>query len=251
MDFDVLSGPPLAELARTTMASVSAAVVTCAGSPALLPSTVPVRAGRTGAPILLPRPGSSLAGHLASSPALVTVAVPAEAPFSALRLTGMTRPGLTRPGLTRPVLTRAGAPRGDGAAGPAPDSGAGEPAAYPVTLQSLEFTGAGAAPVALAQYEAAAPDPFRLEAPAILRHLEHSHMAELVGCVRAHSITDAEYVIPQRLDRFGLELLVLASSGLAAVRLAFADGPVTTIADVPLSIRALLTCRCTTGPSSS
>jgi hypothetical protein len=245
MDFDVLPGPPLAELARTTMASVSAAVVTCAGSPALLPSTVPVRAGRTGVPILLPRPESSLARHLASSPALVTIAVPAETPFSALRLTGLTRPWLTRPG-----LTWAGAPRGDGTPGAAPDSGAGEPAAYPVTLQSLEFTGAVAAPVALAQYEAAAPDPFRLEAPAILRHLEHSHMAELVDCVRAHGITDAEYVFPRRLDRFGLELLVLASSGLAAVRLAFPDGPVATLADVPLSIRALLICRCAAGPSS-
>jgi hypothetical protein len=228
MDFDVLPGPPLAELARTTMASVSAAVVTSAGSPALLPATVPIRAGRRGGPLLLPSPGSMLARHLAAGPAMVTVTVPAEAPFSALRLTGMTRPGATQPGITRSAMTWPDAPRD----------------AYQVVLNAVEFKGTVPTQVALAQYEAAAPDPFRREAPAILRHLERCHMTDLVGCVQAHGITTAEWVIPRRLDRFGLELLVLAPSGLAAVRLAFPDGPVTKIADVPLSIRAMLTCRC-------
>lgn len=212
MDFDVLPGPPLAELARTTMASVSAAVVTCAAA-ALPPATVPVRAGRKGDPVLLPRPGSMLARRLAAGPTMVTVTVPAETPFSALRLTGMTGPE---------------APRD----------------AYPVILNAVEFTGTVPAQVALAQYEAAAPDPFRREARAILRHLERCHVTELVGCVRAHGITTAEWVVPRRLDRFGLELLVLAPGGLAAVRLAFPDGPVTKTTDVPLSIRAVLTCRC-------
>jgi hypothetical protein len=217
MDYDVLPGPPLAEQARTVMARAGAAVVSCPDSRGLFPVTVPVRVTRTGDPILLPRHGSALARHLAASPALVTVTVPADAPFSALRLSGMTGSG--------------------------PGSGPDAPA-YPVTLRSLEFTGSVPAQVALAQYEAAAPDPLRHEAPAILDHLEHHHMAELTGCVRAHGITAAECAVPRRLDRFGLELLVLLPTGLAAVRLAFPDGPVTTIAAVPVSIRAMLTCRC-------
>jgi hypothetical protein len=37
---------------------------------------------------------------------------------------------------------------------------------------------------------------------------------------------------------------VFTPSGVAAVRLAFPAGPVTTIEEVPVSIRAALTCRC-------
>lgn len=227
MDFDVHPGPPLAEQARTVMDRACAAVVSCA-VPGIPPGTVvPVRASRTGHPILLPHPGSVLAQHLDASPAVVTITVPADAPFSALRLTGKTRPRQTA-----------------GVLAPDPDPGHAAAAAYPVVLRSLEFTGATLAPVALTQYEAAAPDPFRHEVTAVLHHLERRHMADLVGCVRAHGLTAAEYVVPCRLDRFGLQLLVLSPSGLAAVRLAFPDGPVTTIAEVPASIRASLTCRC-------
>jgi hypothetical protein len=157
----------------------------------------------------------------------VTVIIPAGAPFAALRLTGITRPGAR--------------PR------PGRDHGRRELAAYPVTLQSLEFTGAASAPVALGQYEAAVPDPLRHAEPAVLHHLEHCHMAELVRCVQAHGITTAEYVIPRGLDRFGLEILVLAASGVAAVRLAFPNGPVASLLEVPAGTRAVLTCRCDDG----
>jgi hypothetical protein len=221
MDFDVLPGPSLGETARTIMARVPAAVVGCAGSPALPPFTVPVRTGPAGAPVLLPRPGSALAGRLAADPVLVTVTVPADAPFSALALTGMTRP-----------VTHV-------------------PAAYPVTVRSLEFTGAVPVPVSLAEYEAAAPDPFWREAPGILRHLEQCHLAELADWVRAHGIRAAECVIPRRLDRFGLEFLVFTADGVAAVRLAFPDGPVTSLAEVPASVRTVLTCRCATATGRS
>lgn len=215
MDFDVLPGPPLAELARTAMSCACAAVITCPETRGRTTATVPMRASRTGHPILLPRGGSALARQLAASPVLVTVTVPADTPFSALRLSGMTSTGTGVRG-------------------------------YPVTVRSLEFTGAAPATVALAQYEAAAPDPFRHEAPAILHHLEHHHMAELTCCVQANGLTAAECAVPRRLDRFGLELLVLTSSGLAAVRLSFPCGPVTTIAELPASIRAILNCQCST-----
>jgi hypothetical protein len=229
MDFDVLPGPPLAEQARTAMDRACAAVVIYPGSRSLPMATVPVRASRTGHPILLPRPGSAVDQRLAVSAARVSVSIPADAPFSALRLIGITRP----------------AERHDaGRAGPGTDPGDPGPAAYPVTVQSLEFTGTTPAPVVLLQYEAAAPDPLRHYAAQVLGHLEHCHMAELVSCVRAHGITAAECVMPRKLDRFGLEFLVFMPSGVAAVRLAFPAGPVTTIEQVPVSIRAALTCRC-------
>ena len=227
MNFEVLPGPPLAELARTAMARAYAAVVSCAGPRGPRVTTVPVRVSQEGHPILLPRRGSALARQLAAGPAMVTVTVPADAPFCALRLVGMAAP-----------LARARS------LGAGPNVGSGEPVAYPVTPQSLEFTGASLAQVALAQYETAAPDPFRHHAPAVLRHLEDWHMAELVRCVQMNGIAAAECVVPRGLDRYGLELLVFTPGGLSAVRLAFPDGPVTGIEQVPASIRAVLTCRC-------
>jgi hypothetical protein len=221
MDFDVLPGPPLPELARTTVARACAAVVSCAGSAELRAATVPLRASQEGHPVLLPRRGSALARYLAEGPAIVTLTISADAPFEALRLTGITRPEVSAGGC-------------DG----------GQSAVHLVVLQSLEFTGVVPAQVALHQYEAASPDPLRHEKPTVLRHLERCHMAELVSCVQAHGIVTAEYVIPRGLDRFGLEFLVLTSSGVAAVRLAFPDGPVTSLEEVPASIRAVLTCRC-------
>jgi hypothetical protein len=234
MDFEVLPGPGLAEVARTVMARACAAVVNCAGPSNFCVATVPLQVSVTGQPILLARHGSELARQLAAGPALVTVTVPADAPFSALRLTGTTGPGA---GAERP---------GQGLdLDPEPR----ELAAYPVTLRALEFTGATPAEVGVTQYQAAAPDPFRFEAPAVLHHLEHWHMAELVNCVRAHGMAAAECVVPSGLDRFGLELLVLTADGLAPVRLAFPDGPVTEIDQIPASIRAVLTCRCHGGPA--
>jgi hypothetical protein len=235
MDFDVLPGPGLAELARTVMARACAAVVNCAGPRVHCVATVPMQVSETGQPILLPRHGSELARQLAAGPALVKLAVPADAPFSALRLTGTTRPG------TRAELPGAGQDLDQ-------DADPGEPAGYPVTLQALEFTGATPAEVGVTQYEAAAPDPFRFEAPAVLHHLEHCHMAELVNCIRAHGMLTAEAVVPSGLDRFGLELLVLTPGGLSSVRLAFPDGPVAGIDQIPASIRAVLTCRCNGEP---
>ena len=78
----------------------------------------------------------------------------------------------------------------------------------------------------------------------MLHHLEHGHMADLIGCVRMHGLPQADWVIARGLDRYGLELLVLTTDGVAAVRLGFPDGPVTSLQDVPASIRTALTCRC-------
>jgi hypothetical protein len=214
MDFEVLPGPSLAELARTAVASAPAATVSCAS-----PATVVMRAGPAGQPVLLPADGSLAARYLAGRRGPVTVSVPAAAPFSALRLRGTVRPGHA-----------AGPPR------------------YDVALQSAEFAGASPAPVPLAQYRAAEPDPLWRQAPGILRHLDHGHMTELVACARAHGLREAEWATPTGLDRFGLKLLVFTADGITEARLSFPDGPVTSFSQVPASLRAVLACRCRTAP---
>jgi hypothetical protein len=84
-----------------------------------------------------------------------------------------------------------------------------------VAVQAVEFAGSGCPPVPLREYRAAAPDPLWRVAPAILRHLERGHMGELVHCVRAHGMPQADWVIPRGLDRYGLQLLVLTTDGTA------------------------------------
>jgi hypothetical protein len=162
---------------------------------------------------LLPATGSALAQRLARHPA-VTVSVACAQPFRALRLTGVARP-----------CEQAG----DG---------------YQVTIVSLRFTGPRGHPVPLIRYLAAAPDPLWRQAPGILRHLEHGHMAELVACIRAHGIPQAQWVLPRSLDRFGLQFVILTPTGAASIRLSFPDGPITGLKDIPASLQAVLTCRC-------
>jgi len=224
MEFDVLPGPSLPELARTAVARAATATVTAATVPGGLAAVgpVPVRSTRDGNPLLLPSAGSPLARWLAESPDPVRVSLPAGPPFSALRLTGTARPVSVggEAGIT----------------------------ACMVTIGSIEFTGGGRARVPVEEYRAARPDPLWRVAPGILHHLERGHMGELVRCVRAHGMTRADWVIPRGLDRYGLELLVLATDGIAAVRLAFPDGPVSSLDDVPISLRTALTCRCQAGP---
>jgi hypothetical protein len=222
MGFDVLPGPSLAEQARTTVTSARTATVSFRCQPArpgTEADTMPVLADAAGQPVLWPAAGSALARLPAAGPVPVTVSVPARPPFRVLELTGH-----------------------------AERMPAGGTARYPVTVRSVEFTGSLRAPVPLAAYRAAAPDPLCHDAPAVLHHLKHGHMAELVGCVKAHGMPQAEWVIPRSLDRFGLELLVFTPDGIAAVRLSFPDGPVCSLRDVPASIRAVLTCRCQAPP---
>jgi hypothetical protein len=221
MEFDVPPGPSLPERARTALAQAATATVSDAaalpGGPAAA-GLVPVRATGDGSPLLLLAAGSPLACWLAGRPDAVRVSLPAGAPFSALRLTGTATP-----------VTEAGV--------------AGVTTCM-VTLGSVEFTGGGEPRVAVEEYRAARPDPLWQVAPGILHHLEHGHVSELVRCVRVHGMGRAEWVVPRALDRYGLELLVLATEGIGVVRLPFPDGPVGSLDDVPVCLRAALTCRC-------
>jgi hypothetical protein len=221
MDVEVLPGPSLAERARTAVAQARLAVVTWddlepAGrlrSP--VTATAAIRVDGAGGPVLLLAPRETVTEALAASP-LVTVTVPAPAPLGSLALTGT-------------VWPRAEA---DGRLG------------YRLDLRSLRFAGGGGASVPLAEYQAAAPDPLGRVAASAIGHLERGHMAELICCVRAHGMDQAEWVVPRGLDRFGLELAVISANGVAAVRLSFPDGPVSSLEDVPASLRAVLACRC-------
>jgi hypothetical protein len=220
MDFDVLPGPSLPERARTTLARAMTATVTdpfLAGVPSPR-GEVPLCATRGGNLLLLPAAGSVVARWLAGGPDMVRVSLPAGPPFAALRLTGTAQP--------------------------LPGTGDDGVAACTVVIDAVEFTGPGLARVPVEDYRAAAPDPLWRMAPGILHHLEHGHMAELVRCVHAHGMTKAEWVLPRGLDRYGLELTVLTTEGIAAVRLSFPDGPVASLEDVPMSLRTALTCRC-------
>jgi hypothetical protein len=224
MEFDVLPGPSLPERARTALARAATATVSdprAVGAP-VAAGQVPVRSTRDGNPLLLPANGTLLAVWLAGGQNTVRVSLPAGPPFSALRLTGTASP----------------------VAG-ADDSGS---TACTVSIDSIEFTGASQARVPVEEYRAAAPDPLWRVAPGVLHHLEHGHMGELVRCVRAHGMTRAEWVVPRGLDRYGLELLVLTTDGIAAVRLSFPHGPVASLEEVPVSLRAALTCRCRAEP---
>ncbi len=224
MNFDVLPGPSLPELARTALSRAAAATVSEAGSAGVPAAAgpVPVRAARDGSPLLLPATGTLAEQWLASAPGPVTVCVPARVPFSALRLTGTCRPL-------------------------AQDRAAGITACT-VAVRSVRLDGAVSVPIPVEEYRIAAPDPLWRVAPGVLRHLERGHMADLIGCVRAHGMDQADWVIPCGLDRYGLELLVLTTDGTAGVRLSFPDGPVASLQQVPASIRTALTCRCQSGP---
>jgi hypothetical protein len=225
MNYEILPGPSLAELARTALARAAAATVSEASQGNArqdVAGRVPVRTRPDGSPLLLAATGSMLEQRLTTCPDAVTVSVPAAVPFSSLRLTGTAR------AVARDMAARI--------------------TACAVALRSVEFGGAVPAEVPVEAFHAAAPDPLWRVAPGILEHLENGHMAELTGCVRAHGLVEADWVIPRGLDRHGLELLVLTPDGTVAVRLSFPDGPVSSLEEVPASIRTVLTCRCRSGP---
>jgi hypothetical protein len=221
MDAEVLPGPSLAERARTAVAQARLATVTwgdpevAPGFPDRVTATAAIRVDRLGRPVLLLPPRETVTRALATS-SRVTVTVAAPAPLRSLALSGAVQ--------ARPE--------------------AGGRVGHLLDVRALRFAGPGRTLVPLAEYEAAEPDPLWRVAAGAVRHLEHGHMAELMGCVRAHGMHQAEWVVPRGLDRFGLELAVITASGVAAVRLSFPDGPVRSLDEVPASLQAVLACRC-------
>jgi hypothetical protein len=92
-------------------------------------------------------------------------------------------------------------------------------------------------------YRRSEPDPLRDEAPGLLRHLQHAHRPDLLGCLRRHGLTEAEWVEPHALDRYGLELTVVTADAVGRVRLPFAR-PLRSLDDLGPGLHTALRCRC-------
>ena len=99
----------------------------------------------------------------------------------------------------------------------------------------------------LTAFRAAEPDPLRTDAPVVLAHLREAHGADLVHCVRSQGHGDAAWVEPRRLDRYGLELLVVSPDAVSELRLPF-PRPLSSLDELGPGLRSALTCRCRSVP---
>ena len=96
-----------------------------------------------------------------------------------------------------------------------------------------------------AAYRAAAPDPLRHDAPAVLAHLNDGHGDALAACLRAGG-HDAAIAHASRLDADGLTVTAIGGSGVDVVRLAFPRS-VACLTDLPAGLRFLLGPLCACG----
>lgn len=152
--------------------------------------------------------------------------------------------------LARPVATLHVAPSGcepvllHGAARRLPGVGACGTLVFHLHVAAARV---GSPPVLLdgTTYADAAPDPLRHVAPAALGHLNDAHADALAACLRATG-HDAAFAHATRLDTGGLTVVAVGEHGADTVRLRFSS-PVTTLADLPTSLRCALTpsCGCT------
>jgi len=99
-------------------------------------------------------------------------------------------------------------------------------------------------PVPLGAFHAATPDPLWPHAAQVIEHLSQAHAPELLACARAHGQPLARAVEPRAIDRYGLELALITTLGVATLRLPFPGGPVESLAEVTCGLRAVLTCQC-------
>lgn len=98
-------------------------------------------------------------------------------------------------------------------------------------------------------FSAANPDPLRTEAPQVLAHLREAHGAGLLHCLRSQGHVKAEWVEPQRLDRYGLEVSVVSADGVTDIRLPF-PAPLDSLSQLGPGLRTALMCRCAEGDDS-
>jgi hypothetical protein len=136
----------------------------------------------------------------------------------------------------------------------------GRPAAVPFVLDMTSvrlWNGRpGSTPIApedvvdIESFRAADPDPLRAEAPQVLAHLREAHGAGLLHCLRSQGHPGAEWIEPQRLDRYGLEVSVVTADAVTEVRLPF-PRPLDSLSQLGPGLRTALMCRCAEGDSSS
>ena len=210
--------PTLAQQARTALAQARVgSLVGRATSPTAGALTiVKVTDQPDGQPVVELEPGSSMVRLLSWWP-VVTVSVRGPGPYQALHLT---------------VTAKAAAAVDESLR------------AYRISLLSTRLVSATSVTVPLAEFKAAEPDPLWQHAPQALAHLDEAHSAELLACVRAHGLPEAEAAVPRALDCYGFELAAIGADGIRTVRLPFPGGPVRSLQEVSESLRVLLTCRC-------
>ncbi|MDA3628147.1 DUF2470 domain-containing protein [Saccharopolyspora oryzae] len=100
----------------------------------------------------------------------------------------------------------------------------------------------GTSSVDVADFQAAAPDPFCMQEDSWLRHLELSHR-DVVGLLGRHLPEQLRggHVRPLGLDKYGLRLRVESTDGDHDVRLAFSR-PATTTEHLGAELRRLVGC---------
>ena len=212
--------PSLAQQARTALARAQVgSLIGRSASPASRSvSLVKVTDQPDGQPVVELEPASSMVRLLSWWP-VVTVSIPGPGPYKALHLTGTAKSSAALDERLR---------------------------AYRLTLLSTRLVSTTSVTVPLGEFKAAEPDPLWQQAPQALEHLSDAHAPELLACVRAHGLPEAEAVVPRALDRYGLELAVICAAGIRTVRLPFPGGPVDSLQEVTEGLRVLLTCRCGT-----
>ncbi len=209
--------PSSTERARTSLALATAATLTTSGCPTSRTLTmVSIQDQPDGRPTVWLDRASPMVRILAACP-VATLSVSGPSPFRALDLTGPLHPCRS---------DRTGR------------------RAYRLSPLSAHLIGATRVPIPLGEFFAAAPDPLRREAGAVVGHLAAAHCRELLACVRAHVRCDVEAVVPQTLDRYGLELSGISAAGVCRLRLAFLSGPVESMDQAMTGLRMMLSCRC-------
>lgn len=204
--------PSPAEIARTVLSGAGEARLVI--DDLMLPDPVAIRTAEDGRVSVIVPPASPMFDALDAAP-VAMLQLDAPAPFGTLELIG----GFGR----------------------CPDTGT--PAqVFSVALLKLRFAAARTVAVPLSAYFAATPDPLREHASQMVAHLEQGHSQGLLDCLRAHGMTEASAVVPRTIDRYGLELGVITSTGVATARLAFPGGPVTSVREVAAHLRVVLTC---------
>ncbi len=213
-------GPSLAQQARTALAQaqVGSLIGRRAANATRSITIVKVTDQPDGEPVVELEAASSIVRLLSVWP-VVTVSVPGPGPFKALHLTGTAK-------VQEPLDERL--------------------RAYRLDLLSTRLVSTTSVTVPLREFKAAEPDPLWRHAPEALQHLGEAHAPELLACVRAHGLPEAEAVVPRALDCYGLELAAIDPDGIRTVRLPFPGGPVSSLQRGHRGLRVLLTCRCGT-----
>lgn len=120
---------------------------------------------------------------------------------------------------------------------------------FRLDVGAVRLGGRATQTVSVAEYWAAAPDPLRDDAPGILAHLRSGHGRQLTACLRANGHSQALWVEARRLDRHGLEVVMLDEAGVSIQRLPFPT-PVNRVQDLAprLSVALMSRGRCADCP---